>query len=65
MPISAVDQSNLVGEFGQYVEESDTLKGIFLPVGVAGEAAKRTEVLVVLGAVLDALYGVAAPTILP
>lgn len=65
MPISAVDQTNLVKDFAPWVEESQALKAIMIPVGVAGEAAKRAEVVVVMAAIIDALYGTVAPTIGP
>lgn len=65
MPISAVDQANLASDFAPWVVESQSLKAIMLPVGVAGEAAKRAEVVVVLAAIIDVLYGTAAPTIGP
>jgi hypothetical protein len=65
MPISTLNQAQLAEELGVYMEQAPILRSIMIPVGVAGEAAKRTEVLVVVGAVIDALFGQAAPTILP
>lgn len=65
MPISAVDQANLGEEFAIWASESQSLKAVMLPVGVGGEAAKRTEVLALFSAIIDALFGVTAPTIQP
>ena len=66
MALSALEVTEIDDELRTILTvDSNKIRAVMIAAGVAGEAAKRTDVLAEVSKVLDALYGTAAPTISP
>ena len=66
MALSALETTEIDDELRTILTvEARKIRAVMIAAGVAGEAAKRTDVLARVSAVLDVLYGTAAPTVLP
>ena len=66
MALTALETTEITDELRTVLtKETPKIRAVMIAAGVAGEAAKRTDVLAVVSAELDALYGQTAPTISP
>ncbi len=66
MALSALETTEIDDELRTILtNDARKIRAVMIAAGVAGEAAKRTDVLAEVSTVLDALYGTAAPTISP
>ena len=66
MALSAIETTRITDEMMiAFKENLPCTRQVMITAGVAGEAAKSTDVQTVVATVLAALYGVTAPTIAP
>lgn len=66
MALSAIETTRITDELMiVFNENAPCTRQVMITAGVAGEAAKSTDVQAVVATVLASLYGVAAPTISP
>lgn len=66
MALSAVETTRITDELMiVFKQNAPTTRDVMLTAGVAGEAAKSTDVQAVVATVLSNLYGQTAPTVSP
>jgi hypothetical protein len=66
MALSAIETTRITDELMiVFKQNAPTTRDVMLTAGVAGEAAKSTDVQTVVATVLANLYGQTAPTVSP
>jgi riboflavin biosynthesis pyrimidine reductase len=66
MALTALETTEITDELRTvFTLEARKVKAVMIEAGVAGQAAKSTDVQAVVATVLTALYGQTAPTVLP
>lgn len=65
MALSALEQTEIDDEIRTLLQGAEKIRAVMIKAGVAGNVAKTGDVVAEFTTELEALYGTAAPTILP